>query len=97
VGDLILAEALPGFRSEEDFEQARLALGRFTQAGLVSPALAVRSAQNYRSLRSQGVTVRKTIDCLIATYCLENDYSLLHKDADFDGFKQLLGLRVVHP
>ena len=97
VGDLILAEVLQGFRSEDDFERVRVTLAHFTQVSLVSPALAVRSAQHYRSLRSLGVTVRKTIDCLIATYCLENDHSLLHKDADFDGFEQHLGLRVVHP
>ena len=97
VGDLILAEVLQGFRSEDDFERVRVTLAHFTQVSLVSPALAVHSAQHYRSLRSLGVTVRKTIDCLIATYCLENDHSLLHKDADFDGFEQHLGLRVVHP
>jgi predicted nucleic acid-binding protein len=96
VGDLILAEVLQGFRRDEDFEQAHLTLARFTQVNLVSPALAVRSAQNYRSLRALGVTVRKTIDCLIATYCLEHDLDLLHKDADYDGFEQHLGLRVVH-
>lgn len=97
VGDLILAEVLQGYRREAEFEQARQALTRFTQVSLVNPTLAVRSAQNYRFLRSLGVTVRKTIDCLIATYCIEKDHSLLHCDADFDGFEQHLGLRVVHP
>ncbi len=97
VGDLILAEVLQGFRTEHEFEQAHQALEYFQQVSLVSPVLAVQSARNYRLLRSQGVTVRKTIDCLIATYCIENKHDLLHKDNDFDGFEQFLGLQVVHP
>lgn len=97
VGDLILAEVLQGYRHEGEFEKARQALGRFTQVSLVDPLLAVQSARNYRSLRSTGVTVRKTIDCLIATYCIEKDHTLLHNDRDFDGFEQHLGLKVVHP
>ena len=97
VGDLILAEVLQGFRSETDFEQARLVLGRFQQASIVDPELAVQSARNYRLLRSQGITVRKTIDCLIATFCIEEGHELLHSDSDFDGFEQHLGLKVLHP
>jgi len=64
---------------------------------MVSPTLAVQSARNYRFLRQKGVTVRKTIDNLIASYCLENDHELLHNDSDFDGYEQHLELRVVHP
>jgi predicted nucleic acid-binding protein len=94
VGDLILAEVLQGFRDDTEFEQARQALGHFSQVSMVNPALAVQSARNYRTLRAQGVTVRKTIDCLIATFCIENDHSLLHSDADFDGFERHLGLKV---
>ena len=60
-------------------------------------ALAVAAAKNYRKLRSKGVTVRKTIDCLIATCCIEQGHSLLHNDRDFDGFEKHLGLRVIHP
>jgi predicted nucleic acid-binding protein len=97
VGDLILAEVLQGFRQDADFEKARRALGKFLQASLVGPDLAIQSARNYRTLRQKGVTVRKTIDNLIATYCLENDHELLHNDSDFDGYEQYLGLRVVHP
>ena len=97
VGDLIMAEVLQGYRSEDEFEQARQALGRFTQVSLVEPELAVLSARNYRTLRRLGVTVRKTIDCLIATYCIENEHSLLHNDSDYDGFEQHLGLKVIHP
>ena len=97
VGDLILAEVLQGYHSEAEFEQARLALGRFEQVSLATPALAVQSARNYRSLRRQGITVRKTIDALIATFCIENGIPLLHNDSDFDGFEQRLGLQVLHP
>jgi predicted nucleic acid-binding protein len=97
VGDLILAEVLQGFRQDDDFEKARRALGKFLQASLVGSDLAIQSARNDRTLRQKGVTVRKTIDNLIATYCLENDHELLHNDSDFDGYEQYLGLRVVHP
>jgi predicted nucleic acid-binding protein len=97
VGDLILAEVLQGFRKDADFEAAHLALGKFEQASLVNPALAVQSARNFRFLRHKGITVRKTIDSLIATYCIENNHNLLHSDTDFDPYEQLLGLSVVHP
>jgi predicted nucleic acid-binding protein len=97
VGDLVLAEVLQGFRSDADFDTARRLLIRFPQTQMVSPALAVQSARNYRALRQKGITVRKTIDSLIATYCIENDHELLHNDRDFDGYEQHLGLLVVHP
>ncbi len=95
--DLILAEVLQGFRQDADFESARRTLTKFTQAQMVDPALAVQSARNYRFLHQKGVTVRKMIDGLIATYCIENDHELLHSDADFDGYEKHLGLMVVHP
>lgn len=97
IGDLILAEVLQGFRQDPDFEKARRTLGRFLQVNMVSPSLALQSARNFRLLRQKGVTVRKTIDSLIATYCIENDHELLHNDYDFDGYEKHLGLRVVHP
>jgi predicted nucleic acid-binding protein len=97
VGDLILAEVLQGFRQDADFETARRALGNFLQASMVGPALAIQSARNYRMLRQKGVTVRKTIDSLIATWCIENGHELLHNDSDFDGYEKYLGLKVVHP
>ena len=64
---------------------------------MVSLMLAIQSACNYRALRKKGVTIRKTIDNLIATYCIENDHELLHNDSDFDGYEEHLGLRVIHP
>jgi predicted nucleic acid-binding protein len=97
VGDFILAEVLQGFRHQADFETAHRLLTRFTQAQMVNPGLAVQSADNYRLLRQKGVTVRKTIDSLIATFCNENDHELLHNDSDFDSYEKHLGLMVVHP
>ena len=97
IGDLILAEVLQGFRYDPDFEKVRRVLGKFMQVSMVNPALAVQSARNYRFLRQKGVTVRKTIDSLIATFCIENDHQLLHNDSDFDGYEEHLGLRVIHP
>jgi predicted nucleic acid-binding protein len=97
VGDLILAEVLQGFRQDAHFETARRTLGKFLQVEMVNPALAVQSARNYRFLRQKGVTVRKAIDSLIATYCIENDHELLHNDSDFDGYEKQLDLKVIHP
>ena len=97
VGDLILAEVLQGFRDDSDFEEARRALSKYIQVQMVNPELALQSARNYRLLRRKGITVRKTIDSLIATYCIENEHDLLHNDNDFDGYEKHLKLRVVRP
>jgi predicted nucleic acid-binding protein len=97
VGDIILAEVLQGFRSDTDFEIARQALDRFSQAAMLDHDLAIQGARNYRALRKRGVTVRKTIDCFIATFAIANGHELLHADSDFDPFESHLGLRVVHP
>jgi len=97
VGDIILAEVLQGFRNDADFEAARRALGRFRQVQMLDAELAVQSARHYRALRKLGITVRKTIDCFIATYAISHDHELLHADSDFDPFQAHLGLRVVHP
>src|SRR3990172_8756513 len=97
IGDLILAEVLQGFRDDADFDKARRALGKYTQVEMVNLELALQSARNYRMLRRKGVTVRKTIDSFIATYCIENVRDLLHNDSDFDGYEKHLGLKVVHP
>jgi predicted nucleic acid-binding protein len=97
VGDLILTETLQGFRKDKDFELAQAALSRFEQIEMVNLQLARQSAQNYRTLRKKGLTIRKTIDCLIATFCISESHTLLHRDSDFDGFEKYLGLSVVHP
>lgn len=97
VGDLILAKVLQGFRTDSDFEKAYREMKKFTQVEMVNNKLALQSARNYRLLRHKGITVRKTIDSLIATYCIENKLPLLHKDNDYDGYEEHLGLKVIHP
>lgn len=97
IGDLVLAEVLQGFRHDPDFEKVRRILGKFMQESMVNPVLAVQSARNYRFLRQKRITVRKTMDSLIATFCIENDHELLHNDSDFDGYEKHLGMRVIHP
>ena len=95
VGDIILGEVLQGFHHEGDFERALFALNRFEQTSMLNPDLAVQSARNYRTLRKMGITMRKTIDCFIATYCIENGHTLLHSDRDYDPFEKHLGLLVI--
>lgn len=95
VGDLILAEVLRGFKEDRGFNEARRLLGRLEQVNLGGEELAVESARNVRRLRARGVTVRGTIDVIIATRCLIDGLRLLHDDRDFDAFEMHLGLRVV--
>ncbi|OYU71821.1 MAG: VapC toxin family PIN domain ribonuclease [Burkholderiales bacterium PBB5] len=92
--DLMLAEVLQGFASDRDFNEARRLLTGLTVVHIGGADIAVQAARNYRSLRALGVTVRKTIGCLIATCCIEGGLTLLHDDRDFDAFERHLGLRV---
>ncbi len=95
--DLILCEILQGIRDDANFARIRRHLLKFEIFETGGEALAVSSAQNCHELRSHGYTVRKTIDCIIATFCLTAGHALLHRDRDFDPFEQHLGLRVLHP
>jgi predicted nucleic acid-binding protein len=95
VGDLILAEVLQGVRDEREFQQVRKTLDSFDQVDLAGREIAVQAAKNFRKLRDLGFTVRKTIDTLIATRCMESNFTLLHSDHDFDAFAEHLGLQVV--
>lgn len=95
VGDLILTEVLQGFTSEKDFRRARRLLGTLDVVTLGGEAIAVQAARNFRTLRARGVTVRKTIDTIIATRCIEDGHPLLHDDRDFEPFVKYLGLRSV--
>jgi predicted nucleic acid-binding protein len=95
--DLILYEILQGARGDSRAEQIQEQMSRFAVWATVSPGLEVKAAHKYRRLRERGITVRKTIDCLIATFCIEHGHALLHNDRDFDGFERHLGLKVVHP
>jgi hypothetical protein len=91
---LILTEVLQGIRSEEQFAEILEALDRFALFDSGSRELAVQSARNYRALRRRGITIRNTIDCLTATFCIEGGHFLLHNDRDFDAFGSHLGLKV---
>jgi predicted nucleic acid-binding protein len=95
IGDLILTEVLQGFAGETDFNAARKMLTSLDVVELGGPEIAVQSAKNHRTLLHLGVPVRKTIDTVIATRCIESGSDLLHNDRDFDPFAQHLGLRVV--
>jgi predicted nucleic acid-binding protein len=95
IGDLILTEVLQGFVGERDFNEARKMLTSLTVVELGGQEIAIQAARNFRALRNRGVTVRKTIDTVIATRCIESGYDLLHSDKDFAPFVQNLGLRVV--
>jgi predicted nucleic acid-binding protein len=95
VGDLILAELLQGFSTEPEARAALAYLAPFDLVEMAGPKIAIESAANFRRLRRRGVTVRKTMDMLIGTYCLVNDHELLHDDRDFDLLAQHLGLRTL--
>ncbi len=95
VPDLVLFEVLRGFRDDRDHRRARLLLESLEIEPAAGATLALEAARHYRSLRAAGVTVRSAIDVLIATFCIERDYLLLHRDRDFDVFEQLRGLRSV--
>lgn len=93
IGDLILIEVLQGFRADKDFWQARKLLLSLTVVNMLNTTIALKSAANFRTLRKKGITVRKTIDAIIATYCIENKLSLLHSDKDFQPFHKHLKLK----
>lgn len=93
VPDLVLFEVLRGFRHERDHRQARLLMETLSIEQAGGADLALAAAQHYRSLRAHGVTVRGSVDVLVAAFCIERDYALLHRDRDFDAFEQLRGLR----
>ncbi|MBI5565681.1 MAG: PIN domain nuclease [Chloroflexi bacterium] len=95
--DLILCEVLQGLPDERQAKAVRRELARFAIFETGGIDLSIAAARNYRLLRSKGYTIRKTIDCLIATFCLRDGHTLLHNDRDFDPFERKLGLRVIHP
>jgi predicted nucleic acid-binding protein len=95
--DLTLCEVLQGVREDSEFLSVRNDLLQFHLFSTGGLELAVAAARNYLSLREHGHSVRKTIDCLIASFCLRAGHQLLHRDHDFDPFEKVLGLKVVHP
>jgi hypothetical protein len=97
IGDLILTEVLQGFRTDRDFNRVKKLLTSLIVIDLGGQAVAIQAARNYRALRSLGVTIRRTIDTVIATRCIEDNYHLLYSDRDFDPFVIHLGLRPALP
>lgn len=95
IGDLIFMEVLQGFKKEKDFKEVKNFLQEFPIFVLVGKDKALQSALNYRTLRANGVTVRKTIDVLIGTFCIEKGIFLLHSDRDFDPMIEHLGLQSI--
>ena len=95
--NLILCEVLQGVSTNSEYDEIRDDLLQFAVFNTGSAKLALTSAQQYRTLRSMGITVRKTIDCIIASFCVEYGHQLLHRDRDFDCFESHLGLQVIHP
>ncbi len=93
IGGVMLAEVLQGFRSDRDFFKARELLLSLHLVNMLDTTIALKSAENYRALKKKGHTVRKTMDSIIATYCIENCLPLLHADKDFQPFHQHLGLK----
>ena len=96
-GDLILTEVLQGFVSDRDFNQAKKLMTSLVIVDLAGQAMAIQAAKNFRLLRALGITVRKTIDTVIATRCIESGLPLLYSDGDFDPFVEHLGLRSALP
>lgn len=95
IGDVILTEILQGFRNDADFKTAKEVLLSLTIFDMLGQKNAIAAAENYRILRKKGITVRKTIDCMISTFCIENKHALLFSDKDYQPFVEHLGLRAV--
>jgi len=95
IGDIIMTEVLQGFRSDRDYRAAKKALTSLAILPMLGTEIAIKSADNFRLLRKQGITVRKTNDVIIATFCIENNCSLLFSDKDFMPFVNYLGLDAV--
>jgi predicted nucleic acid-binding protein len=95
IGDIVLTEVLQGFRSDKDFRKAKRLLDSLIFKPMLGKELAVKSAENYRHLRKKGISVRKTIDVIIATFCIATGLPLLHDDRDFEPMEKYLNLKVV--
>ena len=96
VPDLVLFEVLRGFREERDHREAQALMESLSVESTGGARLALAAAGHYRNLRAAGTTVRSAIDVLIAAFCIDRGYTLLHRDRDFDAFEQLRGMRAWH-
>lgn len=95
IGDIVLTEVLQGFQNDRDFVMAKKLFDSLYFMPMLGKKLAIKSAENYRKLRKKGITVRKTIDVIIATFCIENNLPLLHSDRDFRIMEKHLTLKVL--
>lgn len=93
-GDLIIVEFLQGFRDNKQYQAAKQLMDSLEYHDFVGKEMATKASENFWKLRKQGITIRKTIDVLIATFCIAHDLELLHNDRDYDPMEELLGLRV---
>ena len=89
IGDIVMLEVLRGARDDQQAKKLADYLQRYSPVAMLTPDLAVRAAAHYRTLRSRGITIRKTIDVIIATFCIEHGHHLLHDDRDFEHFRPL--------
>lgn len=94
IGDLIITEILQGFRTKKEITSANQIISSLEYYDLVGRDIAFKASENYRHLRKKGITIRKTIDVIIGTFCIENQIKLLHNDRDFDPFNKYLGLEI---
>ncbi len=94
-GDLILTEVLQGFREENEYNKAKEVMRILSCQQLGGYKIAIKSAENYRKLRKKGITVRKTIDVIIGTFCISENIPLLHDDKDFEPMVKYLGLKSI--
>jgi predicted nucleic acid-binding protein len=94
IGDLIIAELLQGFREDKNYKVARELIESLEYYDFCGKELAYKTADNFRKLSKKGITVRKAIDMIIGTFCIENDFELIHNDRDFDPLAKYLGLKV---
>ena len=95
VGDIVLLEVLRGARSISDARKIEAGLRRFQIVSMLGETLAIKAAENYRFLRGLGITIRKTPDLIIGTWCIEHGHTLLHDDRDFEPMREHLGLQVL--
>ena len=93
-GDLIITEFLQGFRDDRHYFEAKRMMESLEYYDFVGKDIAIKASENFRILRKKGITIRKTIDVLIATFCIEHKFALLHNDRDFDPMEKILGLKI---
>ena len=94
-GDLIITEFLQGFRDDRQYSEAKELMESLEYYDFCGKEIAIKAAENFRKLLKSGITIRKTIDVLIATFCVENGFELLHNDKDFDQMEEILGLKIL--